>query len=180
MVVSGINYGENVGTCVTVSGTVGAAIEAATLGIPAIAVSLQVDPEHNYVHTEDVDFGAAAHFTKVCAGMLQRAMSFADVDILKLDVPAGATIETPWRITRQSRQYYYEPVKPERVSFDDPVPFRYRIQFDRGTLEGDSDIHALQIDRVVTVTPLSIDLTSRVDLRALERSMRETSHSPVE
>ena len=41
LVVSGINYGENVGSGVTVSGTVGAALEAAGLGIPALAVSLE-------------------------------------------------------------------------------------------------------------------------------------------
>src|SRR4030067_275697 len=41
LVVSGINYGENVGTGITVSGTVGAALEAASLGIPALAVSLE-------------------------------------------------------------------------------------------------------------------------------------------
>ncbi len=39
--VSGINYGENTGNGVTISGTVGAALEAASLGIPAIAVSQQ-------------------------------------------------------------------------------------------------------------------------------------------
>src|SRR3972149_2595964 len=41
LVVSGINYGENLGTGVTVSGTVGAALEAASLGIPALAISLE-------------------------------------------------------------------------------------------------------------------------------------------
>ena len=41
LLVSGINYGENTGNGVTISGTVGAALEAASLGIPAIAVSQQ-------------------------------------------------------------------------------------------------------------------------------------------
>jgi 5'-nucleotidase len=36
LVVSGINYGENFGTDVTYSGTVGAALEAAAFGIPAL------------------------------------------------------------------------------------------------------------------------------------------------
>ncbi|HRQ32592.1 MAG TPA: 5'/3'-nucleotidase SurE, partial [Anaerolineales bacterium] len=40
LVVSGINYGENIATGITISGTVGAALEAASLGIPALAVSL--------------------------------------------------------------------------------------------------------------------------------------------
>ena len=39
LVVSGINYGENVASGVTISGTVGAALEAASLKVPAMAVS---------------------------------------------------------------------------------------------------------------------------------------------
>jgi 5'-nucleotidase len=43
LVVSGINFGENVGPLATVSGTVGAAREAVRLGIPALAASQGVD-----------------------------------------------------------------------------------------------------------------------------------------
>ena len=41
LVVSGINYGANLGTGITISGTVGAAMEAAALGFRALAVSLE-------------------------------------------------------------------------------------------------------------------------------------------
>lgn len=40
LVISGINRGQNVGTCVLYSGTIAAAMEAALCGVPAIAVSL--------------------------------------------------------------------------------------------------------------------------------------------
>ncbi|HEX3946532.1 MAG TPA: 5'/3'-nucleotidase SurE, partial [Acidimicrobiales bacterium] len=43
LVVSGINFGENVGPLATVSGTVGAAREAVQLGIPALATSQGID-----------------------------------------------------------------------------------------------------------------------------------------
>ena len=43
LVVSGINFGENVGPLATVSGTVGAAREAVRLGVPAVAASQGVD-----------------------------------------------------------------------------------------------------------------------------------------
>ena len=46
ILVSGINYGENVGIGITASGTVGAAMEAASLGIPSLAVSLETKKEH--------------------------------------------------------------------------------------------------------------------------------------
>ena len=39
LVISGINFGQNVGADVMISGTVGAATTAVRLGIPAIAIS---------------------------------------------------------------------------------------------------------------------------------------------
>lgn len=47
LVLSGINYGFNVATDIQYSGTVGAAMEAAHEGIPAIALSEPHDPDHS-------------------------------------------------------------------------------------------------------------------------------------
>lgn len=44
LVISGVNFGQNLGAGTVLSGTVGAAITAAALGAPAIAVSQTVDP----------------------------------------------------------------------------------------------------------------------------------------
>ena len=43
LVVSGINFGQNVGQDVIISGTVGAAVTAVQLGFPAIAVSAEIN-----------------------------------------------------------------------------------------------------------------------------------------
>ena len=50
LVVSGINYGENVGLGITISGTVGAAMEATSLGFPEMAVSLQTEAQYHLSH----------------------------------------------------------------------------------------------------------------------------------
>lgn len=42
VLVSGVNRGQNTGTCVLYSGTLGAALEGALLGIPSLAVSLGI------------------------------------------------------------------------------------------------------------------------------------------
>src|SRR5512139_2678376 len=63
LIVSGINYGENVGLGITISGTVGAAMEASAMGYPALAVSLETETQYHLTHSEDVDFSAAAYFT---------------------------------------------------------------------------------------------------------------------
>jgi 5'-nucleotidase len=172
LVISGINYGENLGTSVTASGTLGAALQAAELGIRALAVSLETDQSYHYHHGEDVDWRAAVHFTRVLAQSLLRAELPFDVDVIKVDVPVDATPATPWRITRQSRQPYYETLPPAVP----PPPGKlvrldYRVNVNWETLERDSDIWAFAADRVVSVTPLSHDLTARTDLAALARAL---------
>ncbi len=156
LVVSGINYGENLGSSTTTSGTVGAALEAGALGIPALAVSLETDKLYHYLHGEDVDWTVAAAVTRKFARAALRAPLPFDVDVLKIDVPGNATAETPWRMTRQSRQPYYVTFLPEAGEHLD-----YKVEVGWELVEPDSDVQAFAADRVISVTPLSIDLTSR-------------------
>src|SRR5215467_1588915 len=87
LVVSGINYGENVGSGITISGTVGAAMEAASLGIPAMAVSLEADQKYHLSYSKEVEFSAAASFTFQIAQLLLENNLPADVQLLKVEVP---------------------------------------------------------------------------------------------
>jgi 5'-nucleotidase len=172
LVVSGINYGENIGNGVTISGTVGAAMEAASIGIPALAASLETDPQYHYNYSDEVDFSAAAHFTGLFARLLLTRSFPPDVHLLKLDVPSDATITSPWEVTRLSMQRYFESLPPERKNWSEPGKFGYKTVNDPSNDASDSDVQAVRVRRAVSVTPLSLDLTSRVDLKALERSMR--------
>jgi 5'-nucleotidase len=166
--VSGINFGENVGSGVTASGTIGAALEAADNGVPALAVSLQTDKAYHYRHSDQVDFATAAHFTRLFAQRLLSRQMPRDVDVLKLDIPAEATPETPWRVTRLSRQRYFQALPSGRRALSEKRRVGYEMIVDHARLEPDSDVQALAVDRVVSVTPLSLDLTSRVGLANLE------------
>lgn len=172
LVVAGINYGENVTTSVTISGTVGAALEAAAAGIPAIAVSQETESRYHLTHAQEIDFGAAAFFTASFAERLLSAEPPADVDVLKIDVPMGATPETEWRLTRLSRARYYIPVAPARRALAEPGVLTYRVADDQLVLEPGSDAYVLRVERLVSVTPLSLDMTSRVDFTALEARLR--------
>ncbi len=170
--ISGINFGENVGSGITVSGTVGAALEAADNGIPSLAVSLETDKAYHYAYSDDVDFGGAAYFTRLFGErMLSRQMP-PDVDVLKVEVPSDATAGTPWRMTRVSRQRYYLALPSNRRSLAEKCRLDYEAAFDRAALEPDSDIHALRIDRVVSVSPVSLDMTSRVALEQVEQMLK--------
>lgn len=177
LVISGINYGENLGTTVTASGTVGAALQAAELGVHGLAVSLETDKAYHYNHGHDVDWSAAAHFTRLCARAMLAPDGAAqlpfDVDVIKVDVPSDATAATPWRLTRQSRQPYYEVLPPDEPQLEGELPILdYRIAVDWATLDPESDIWAFARDRVVSVTPLSQDMTARAGFGTLDALLR--------
>ena len=168
LAVAGINHGENIATTVTASGTVGAAMEAAAAGIPALAVSLETDKAYHYGPSVGLDWETAIDVTRRLAKvMLARRLPF-DVDLLNVNVPAGATHDTPWRITRQSRQPYYESFRAAADGEPGLADLDYRIKVDWTALEPGSDVQAFAGERVVSITPLSVDLTSRTDLAKLE------------
>jgi 5'-nucleotidase len=173
LLVSGINYGENLGFGVTSSGTVGAALEGAALGIPSLAVSLETDQEHHHSYSKSVDFSAAAYFTNRFSRVLLEGKLPSDVHVLKLDVPDDATPQTPWQVTRLSRTSFYEAVLPERDSWNQPgiMGYRQAINWDQATRG--SDVYTVHNERRVSVTPLSLDLTSRVDFNDLKELLNK-------
>jgi len=167
LLISGINYGENIGNGVTISGTVGAALEGANLGAPALAVSVQTAPEFHMSHSDAVDFSIAAHFAAWFARkILARGMP-TGVDVLNVNVPDDATEATPWRWTRASRAaYFYSTIDetPDGKRFTG-----YESRMDLTTLERDADVRAVIVDRVVSVSPLTLDLTARISARERAR-----------
>jgi 5'-nucleotidase len=172
LVVSGINFGENVSIDVTSSGTVGAAFESATFGIPSISSSMQILQEEWNSYHIDVDFSTAAYFTHYFAALLLEKKMPEDVDVLNLTVPVGATPQTPWRITRLARTHYYDHYVKRNGGWEDPAVFSAHRRIPT-SLPKDTDVHTVIIDKIVSVTPLSLDLTSRVDFNELDTLFRK-------
>jgi 5'-nucleotidase len=172
LVVAGINYGENVGTDITFSGTVMAAMEGASLGVAALAVSVQILIEEWDTFHPDVNFNTSAYFTHKFAKILLEKKLPDDVDALNIVVPKDATRQTPWRITRLARSRYYNPYvlrngdwnAKAKVSSHPRIP---------PSLPHDTDIYTALVEKIVSVTPLSLDLTSRVDIDSLEDLLRK-------
>jgi 5'-nucleotidase len=173
IVVSGINYGENVATGITISGTVGAVLEAASLGIPGLAMSLEMHSDFHLSYDTEIDFSVAAYFTKYFANALLNKNFPEDMMLLKVDVPSDATLQTPWRIGRLSRRRYYWPVPPERTSWDVPGKIGYRENAELDLEPEDSDVYILRARREIPVVPLSLDMTARVDFGNLDKIIRE-------
>jgi 5'-nucleotidase len=169
LVVSGINFGENIGEGITTSGTVGAALEAASFEVPALATSLQTDPQHYFSHDAIIDFAVAAYFVETVVRALLANGLPPGADLLKLDIPAGATVSTPIRWTRLSRDRYFYPVAKPRRHLNDAAPLGFEHRADAFKLEADSDVRAVVLDHVVSLTPLVRDMTAPFDAVQLDR-----------
>ena len=172
LVVSGINYGENLGNSITISGTIGAAIEAADFGIPALAVSLQMSHTDLLNQTPETDFTAAA---SIAARFVRKMLTHSlpeEVQILKIDIPEEATLTTAWRITHLGKHSYYEVYSDRKGSLEEPYAFGWRSMDDPSQLDPTSDIYTVMVDRMVSVTPLTIDMTARVNLSKFENQLR--------
>jgi 5'-nucleotidase len=156
VVVSGVNHGPNLGNDVHYSGTVAAAMEAALLGVNAIAVSLAAPPPH--------DFEAAARFAAALARRVVGAAPPAPL-LLNVNVPAGPL--RVYRFTRLGRRTYGSEV----VEKTDPRGRKYYwIGGEGGATNEDipgSDCNAVLLDGLVAVTPLHLDSTSDAVLREL-------------
>jgi len=170
LVVAGINFGENISTEVTISGTVGAALEAATFHVPALAVSVEMAIENHLSGDDDEDYGASKAFTRRFAEYLLSERLPFDTDVLSINLPQTATVDTPWELTRLSRHRYFVPTPANRVD-GDPRP-GYRIMDRPEEAEIGSDVWCLHHLHHVSVTPISLDLTSRADFGALEERIR--------
>ncbi|HEU4643911.1 MAG TPA: 5'/3'-nucleotidase SurE [Gemmatimonadaceae bacterium] len=153
-VLSGINHGHNMGEDVLYSGTVAAAMEGVTLGIPAIALSfaggeLQADPE---LLSDQVD---------VVAELLAHLTSLRNVPrdtLLNINLPARRAADIRGvRLTRLGRRVYSDSL----VRMRDPRG-REIFWIGGGSAEWsgaeDSDFRAVQ-EGYISVTPLSLDLT---------------------
>jgi 5'-nucleotidase len=172
LVVSGINYGLNLGPGVTISGTVGAALEGAAHEIPSLAVSLETGKKYHLSYSDEIDFSTAAHFTAYFAHQYLTSRLNSNVQVLKIEVPAEATPKTPWEITRLSPVRYYVPTAPKRSSWDVPGGTDYLERTDLENFPEDSDVFTVLAKKKVSVTPLTLDLTARVDLNILEKNLR--------
>ncbi len=172
LVVSGINYGENIGATITSSGTVGAALEGATYGIPSIAISKETDFVSHHKYTEQNWTGTQYFLSLFAEKMLNRKLP-SDVDLLKIDVPDDATSKTPWHITRQAKTPYYSSIMKNPSLKSKLGDSKITIDLDIPTLKTNTDIYKIYVEKNVSVTPISIDLTSRANFNELYNLLNE-------
>jgi len=156
VVVSGVNHGPNLGNDVLYSGTVAAAVEAALLGVSALAVSLAAPPPH--------DFEQAARFGAALARQVVERRPPAPL-LLNVNVPAGPV--RGYRFVRLGRRTYGNEV----VEKTDPRGRKYYwIGGEGGARNEDipgSDCNTVLQERLASITPLHLDSTHGAVLQEL-------------
>jgi 5'-nucleotidase len=155
IVISGINYGANLGENAYYSGTVGAAREAALHHIPAVAMSL-------CSKKSGVDFKPSARIARTAAELVL-SEKLPDQVLLNINVPE------PWnggvRFTRQSKKI----TRNQLSEGKDPRGRLYFWLFEQrinSDVAKDSDYAAIFAGDV-SITPLHLDPTDDKALRTL-------------
>jgi 5'-nucleotidase len=152
MVISGINHGENLAGDMTYSGTVGAAMEAAILGIPALAVS-QIR-----VLGQTPDFTTSRKYGPQVLDALFTT-PFAPGIVVNVNYPRSLVEDARIVVTSQGQR---PPGTFTPIAGHDGrnIPFDWvKITYDPGDPAPGTDLEAAAAGHV-TVTALSLDLTS--------------------
>ena len=158
LVVSGINHGANLGDDVIYSGTVAAAMEGRFLGLPTIAVSLVGEDRLKH-------FDTAGRVVAEMVVKLEAAMLSSDV-ILNVNVPDRPYEElTGIQAVRLGFRHKSEPVVKSKDPHGRTIFWVGPAGKGQDSGEG-TDFHAIERG-VVTVTPLSVDLTRHDSLPQL-------------
>ena len=177
LVITGINQGVNISCDITSSGTVCAAFEAVSLGIPAIAASLFMDPKTSYKQDEngewylDYDFSLAK---RVLHDIVLKIINegFPDgVDLFNLNVPSNYESEDV-KITRLSDKMIDKKVI-DNTNEEKAELFNYPLQENQNSddlimiapdlvseYDEGSDGYALMIEKRPSLTPLKVNMTS--------------------
>lgn len=159
LVVSGVNRGSNFGLNAYISGTVGAAREAAMQGVPAIASSLDI--------TGHPDYGPAAAATAQVVEIVKKGGLPRGV-FLNVNVPAGSNLKG-LRLARQSRQMGTERFEEQKTPYGRRMFWSFFEQ--PTTAEPGTDVQAA-LDGYVAVTPLQAYEFSPEAFASLEERIR--------
>jgi 5'-nucleotidase len=148
LVVSGINLGSNLGYDLTHSGTVAAALEGTSLGVPSIAFSLRVGDG-------ELDFTPAAEYAaRLGKVVLQRGLPART--LLNVNFPAVTPLGV--KLTTQGTHHYSDTI----VKRFDPEGHEYYWVAGKptGDNEPGTDFEAVS-QGYVSITPIYMDFTHR-------------------
>jgi 5'-nucleotidase len=169
LVVSGMNSGVNVGINVIYSGTVAAAIEAAFLGLPSIAVSLMLKSDVT------TDYAQGARLARETIEQILQ-IGIKPGQVISVNLPPLRTGENPTgtKVVRQCTRPWVDTYERRTNPRGRDYYWNNSI-FMLGESDSDTDVAGIR-DGYITVTPLQFDLTHHIMLREWQAKdwMRKT------
>jgi 5'-nucleotidase len=162
LLLSGINHGPNMAQFILYSGTVGAAAEAALLGIPAMAFSInEYEPE---------DFGfAVKYIRKMVLSILSKKIRIKPHSVLNINLPYKKEDEIKGIkvLPKGLREYEEKYVKGQGSGA--AAYYYWHIIGKKIKREKDkTDADALE-KGFITITPLHFDLNDNESLKKLQK-----------
>ena len=154
LVISGINRGDNLGAVSHLSGTVGAAMEASALGIPAIAVSLG--------RAQQMDYSYAAKVSKTLA-LAVRQHGLPKGTCLNVNVPSLPEDQIKGLMVVRQSSWRGEIRHEKRVDLFNRPYFWRGFTITSPEAPPDTDVGAFYSGHV-TVTPIKLDWTDQATL----------------
>jgi len=158
--ICGINYGENLGLSLTCSGTVGAAFEANSHGVNAIAFSkaFDLDKQHNEV-LEPINWDIDKKIIRRIIEQILLSGFPNDICLYNVNLPKVVFPNTGIRLTRQSRMNYSEFDKVRKRKLFEPYHLTSSISQDFSHLDKHTDIYTVAVDNLVSITPIRWDIS---------------------
>ena len=178
LIISGINQGINISCDVTSSGTVCAAFEAVSLGIPAIAASLFMDPKTSFKQDENGEWYPEYDFTLAKKVLHDLVLKIKDegfpegVDLFNLNVPSNYESEDVEITslahkmldkqvidnTNEEKSEFFNYPLFEKEDGEDLIMITSNLiqEYEKG-----SDGYALLVEKRPSLTPLKINMTSK-------------------
>jgi len=159
LVASGVNLGDNTSIQVILSsGTIGAAAQAALLGIPAAAYSIAIEEPEQLEADRETWEQAKKLIQKTARYILENGMP-PPIDIISINMPSKMTPNTPVKLAPAARARYTQKIARGRDPRGKPLYWLYgeQIQPQPGT-----DVYTVHVEKAVAITPLRLDLNPQL------------------
>ncbi|MBI1954228.1 MAG: 5'/3'-nucleotidase SurE [Proteobacteria bacterium] len=161
LVLSGVNFGGNLGEDITYSGTVAAAMEATLFKIPAFALSLVVNEGEEVYWTTPEHFGP-----EVIDKLLKSNISenvFINVNFPNIPISNVTGFQLTYQGQRHTEDKLEERIDPRGKKYYWIGAVTYGTDFEEG-----SDLFTIE-KGAISITPLSIDFTEKQTLSYLKQ-----------
>ncbi len=173
LTISGLNSGANVGINVIYSGTVAAAVESAFLGVPAIATSLHLGDRST------VRYGRAAQLARYAIDRILESVNgtLDPHSVINVNVPRTETDDAPipqLRVVEMNTAPGTDAYERRQSPYGRTYYWASGNGMEFTHTAIGSDVEAL-LERAITITPLSFDLTDHARMQTWAQRLAATA-----